>query len=39
VSIGMGFQLMAPPHVGDVINLSPGVLMTWDIDLGVELGF
>jgi hypothetical protein len=39
VSIGMGFQLMAPPHVGNVIDLSPGVLMTWDIDLGIELGF
>jgi hypothetical protein len=39
VSIGMGFQFLMPPNSGNAINLDSGFLMTWDIDLGVELGF
>jgi len=39
LSVGMGFRLMAPPSAGSGVALDSGVLMTWDIDLGVELGF
>jgi hypothetical protein len=35
----MGFRLMAPPSAGSGVALDSGVLMTWDIDLGIELGF
>jgi len=38
-TLGMGLQFMMPPDAGGAIDLNPGALMTWDIDLGAELGF
>jgi hypothetical protein len=39
LSLGTGFRMMMPPKSGDAIDLNSGVLLAWDIDLGVELGF
>lgn len=39
LSVGMGFRFLAPPNEGSLVDLSPGAFMTWDIDLGAELGF
>jgi len=39
LSVGMGFRIMGPPSEGGGVSLDSGALMTWDIDLGAELGF
>jgi hypothetical protein len=30
---------MGPPSAGGGVDLDSGLLWTWDIDLGIELGF
>jgi len=39
IVIGMGFRFMLPPNEGGRVDLDSGAVWTWDIDLGVELGF
>lgn len=39
LSLGMGFRLLGPPDSGKAAEFNSGNLMTWDIDLGVEIGF
>ena len=36
---GLGLGFMIPPSDGDFIDLSGGLLWTFDIDFGVEVGF
>lgn len=36
---GLGFRFMVPPSEGDTIDLDGGLLMTFDIEVGVEIGF
>jgi hypothetical protein len=36
---GMGGRLMAPPDNGRQSNLDPGILWTFDFEVGAELGF
>jgi hypothetical protein len=36
---GLGFRIQAPPHEGDRISMNSGAFWTFDLDLGVELGF
>jgi hypothetical protein len=39
LSAGIGTRIYAPPHDGDVVNLSSGAFWTFDIDLAATLGF
>lgn len=39
LSVGMGLRLLGPPSAGGGVDLDSGLLWTWDIDLGIELGF
>lgn len=36
---GMGFRFLAPPDEGSSVDLSSGLFYTWDLEIGVELGF
>lgn len=39
VTLGLGFRMLLPPAEGDAATLESGILWTFDIDLGVEIGF
>jgi hypothetical protein len=39
VVAGLGFRIQAPPHEGARITMNSGAFWTFDLDLGVELGF
>jgi hypothetical protein len=36
---GLGFRIQAPPHEGTRVTMNSGAFWTFDLDLGVELGF
>jgi hypothetical protein len=36
---GLGFRIMAPPSEGTHLSLNSGAFWTFDMDLGLELGF
>lgn len=36
---GIGFRIMGPPSEGTHLSLNSGAFWTFDVDLGVELGF
>ena len=36
---GLGFRFMVPPSEGDAIDLDGGIFMTFDIEVGIEIGF
>ncbi len=37
--LGLGFRAAVPPGEGDAVDLSPGAFFTFDVDVGIELGF
>jgi hypothetical protein len=39
LQLGMGFRLMAPPNAGSLINLNSGLMFTFDLEIGLEIGF
>ena len=39
VTLGLGFRFLLPPNEAGTVSLDSGALMTFDIDLGFEIGF
>ena len=39
IVLGLGFRILAPPSEGGKFDMNSGAFWTFDIDLGVELGF
>jgi len=39
IVLGLGFRILAPPSEGGNFDMNSGAFWTFDIDLGVELGF
>jgi hypothetical protein len=36
---GLGFRFMVPPSEGADVDLDGGIMMTFDIEIGIEIGF